>query len=74
MEVGGKPVNHGAANTLPFEEAVTHLRGAVMALLKREREGERKSECPGRKSGANTVRENDLLNWEEKSFHFPCGG
>lgn len=24
--VGGKPVNHAAANTLPFEKAVSHLR------------------------------------------------
>lgn len=28
MEVGGEPVNHSTANTLPFEEAVSHLRGA----------------------------------------------
>lgn len=44
MEVGGRPVNHGAANTLPFEEAVTHLSGAVMAALsplKRGREKEK---------------------------------
>lgn len=43
-EVGGEAVSHGAANTLPFEGAVSHLGGAVMAWLspesgrKRERE------------------------------------
>jgi len=37
-EVGGKPINHSAANTLPFEGAVSHLRGAVMVWLSPERE------------------------------------
>lgn len=40
-EVGGKPVNHSTANTLPFEEAVSHLRCVVMAQLSTERERER---------------------------------
>lgn len=40
-EVGGKPVNHCAANTLPFEEAVSHQRCAAMARLSLERESER---------------------------------
>lgn len=37
IKVGGKPVNHRTANTLLFEEAVSHLRGAAMARLSPER-------------------------------------
>lgn len=35
---GNGPVNHGAANTLPFEEAVSYVRGAGAGVT---REGER---------------------------------
>lgn len=43
MEVGGESVTHSSANTLPFEEAVSHLRGAVMAWLSAERDRLRRS-------------------------------
>lgn len=33
-EVGNKPVNHGAANTLPFDEAVRYVRGAGAAVTR----------------------------------------
>lgn len=39
MEVGGKPANHRTVNTLLFEDAVSHLRGAALAKLSRDRGG-----------------------------------
>ncbi len=54
-EVGGKAVNHGAANTLPFEGAVSHL----LAGLSLERLGGR--ERLGRRAGESRRRENYLL-------------
>lgn len=43
VEVGSKSVSHRSSNTLPFEEAVSHLRGAVMARLSPERNRLRRS-------------------------------
>lgn len=58
-EVGGAPANHAAANTLPFQEAVSHLRGAGVAQEK-ERERDRGRDW-ARGFGESSERENDLL-------------
>jgi len=49
MEVGGKSVSHSPANTLPFEGAVSHLRGSVMPWLSPERDGLRLAGCGKRR-------------------------
>lgn len=54
--VGGKPVNHAAANTLPFEKAVSHLRrccDGTVVTGERASDGER--ERLGRRVGGRKM-------------------
>lgn len=59
-EVGNKPVNHAAANTLPFEEAVSCATGAG-SVVSRDRGW----------AGGGGGRENDSsTSFDSKSFLF----
>lgn len=66
-EVGGKPVNHREANTLPFQEAVNHLRGAVMAQLSPDCHQKGERGWAGGLEKAEAEKKYDLVNWKETS-------